>query len=337
MRVEDAFARFAEDFAGSFRPVPVEAMPRWRRARRRGGLWLAGLGAALAAAVSVNALQPVGGPGERPVVTDRVVRLDGGRGSMQVRFADRSHGWVLFSDCQAMSVCTSVLGRSGDGGRTWSRAELPPLPQRGQPLLVVNGPDELLIGASSPSEAWWTTSDGGRTYQKVDATAESLFARPGPETVAGADGTSWRLTHDGADTLVSYSPYAGATWRDLRPEVGADTALRRSPDGRDVWAVAGQPTRVWRLTPDGPVAEAGFPITADPVQVLSVGDGGLLILVPGPGLGVWRGGHFRPLPVQLSGALLGAVLGDGAIALITPDGDLLLGGEHEQWVRYVQG
>src|SRR3954468_19507634 len=131
MRVEDAFARFAEEFTGSFRPVPVAAMPRWRRVRRRGGLWLGGLVAALVAAVSVNALQPGGGGGERPLIADRVVRLDGARGAMQVRFADRDHGWVLFSDCQAMSVCTSVLGRSTDGGRTWTRVQLPPLPQRG--------------------------------------------------------------------------------------------------------------------------------------------------------------------------------------------------------------
>ncbi|WP_433047221.1 WD40/YVTN/BNR-like repeat-containing protein [Dactylosporangium sp. CS-033363] len=334
--VEDEFARFAQDWAGTFRPVPVEAMGTWRRARRRGLLWLGGLGAAIVAALAVNALQPAAAP-EHPPIADRVVRLEGARGTMAVRFVDRDHGWVLFDDCNLGTGCTRTMGRTTDAGLTWTPVALPPdLPTVGHAGLLVQGQNSFLIGTSDPYIAWWSTEDGGRTYRQLP-----------PETVAGVPDvaverlgggpprTPWRLTPGNLETTVAYSPDGGATWRDLQPRIGPGAVLRIGPDG-EAWAIAGQPTRVWRLTPDGPAALEDLPITVDAGTISPIGDGGLIVLVPGKGIGVLRAGAFTPLPAPLTDAMLVGPLDDGTVVLMTGDGTVVAGNGREPWVRYVR-
>ncbi|WP_433206529.1 WD40/YVTN/BNR-like repeat-containing protein [Dactylosporangium sp. CS-047395] len=334
--VEDEFARFAQDWAGTFRPVPVEAMRTWRRTRRRGLLWLGGLGAAIVAALTVNALQPATAP-ERPLVADRVVRLEGARGTMAVRFVDRDHGWVLFSDCTPGVGCARTMGRTADAGLTWTPVALPAdLPALGTAQLLLQGQNTFLIGTSNPYIAWWSTEDGGRTYRQLppesiagvpDIVVERLGGGPPP--------TPWRLTPGNLDTTVAYSPDGGMTWRDLQPRIGPGAVLRVGPGG-EAWAVAGQPSRVWRLTPDGPVALESLPITVDAATISPIGDGGLIVLVPGRGVGVLRAGTFTPLPAPLTDAMLVTPLDDGTVVLMPGDGSLVVGSGRETWVRYVR-
>ncbi|MER7278547.1 hypothetical protein ABT369_29315 [Dactylosporangium sp. NPDC000244] len=326
--VEDEFARFAEAFTGTFRPVPAEAMPRWRRTRRRGALWLAGLGAALVAALSLNALQPAARPAPAPF-TDRVVRLEGARGEMAVGFAGRSNGWVTFNDCRAGGDCEHFLGRTTDGGLTWRRVALPELPAQGR-LVARPGPASALIGVTGSPTTVWETNDGGLTWRSIVTDGTSAIVVPPSREISG----SWKVTHDGLESHAFHSPDRGSTWRGLEPPVGAEAEVRVSADDRDAWAIAARPTRAWRLTPEGTEAEPELPAGADPSMISAVGEGGLLMLVPGRGVGVWRGGTFTPLPAPLHEAALPIVLSDGAITLSMPDGTLIVGGEHEQWVRY---
>jgi hypothetical protein len=249
---------------------------------------------------------------------------------MQVQFVDRAHGWVLFSDCRPGDACESFLGRSGDGGRTWTRVDTPELPERGRPGIAALGPDSLVIGVSTPDEALWQTDDGGRTYRRRTGDDRSNFFVPAP-----LDGGGWKLVHEGLDTYAWYSPDDGANWRQLRPALGAGATLRLSPDGRDAWAVAEAPTRVWRLAPGGAVAGEGFPVAVSPGTIGALNGGRLLVLVPGSGVGIWRDGHFTPLPAPLADASMARVLHDGAIELYMPDGVLIVG-EGEEWVRYTQ-
>ncbi|MFI5910713.1 hypothetical protein [Dactylosporangium sp. NPDC051541] len=331
--VEDEFARFEAAYSGTFRPVPVEAMPRWRRHRRRGALWLGGLAAAVAAALSVNALQP-GAGGERPLWTDRVVHLDGARGDLQVRFADRQHGWAVASDCGTDNVCANVVGRSTDGGRTWTRVDVAGLPDRGRPVLAVRGPDSIVFGVTSPVEDLWESTDGARTFHRPTGDVEGIFLTLPPDTLTGAGHTAWRVVREGLDTYASYSADGGTTWSVLRPALGTGATLRLSPDGRDAWAFAGNPTRVWRLRPDGAYEEPNFPITATPGAIGTLDNGGLLTMVPGRGQGIWRDGQFTLLPEPLRDAELAVALPDGAIS-VALHGSLIVGGEDGGWVRYV--
>ncbi|WP_426505096.1 hypothetical protein ACPPVO_46145 [Dactylosporangium sp. McL0621] len=331
--VEDEFARFADEYLGTFRPVPVEAMRTWRRTRRRGALWLAGLGAALVAALSLNALQPAVAP-DRPPFTDRPVRLEGAHGTMVVRFTDRTHGWVLFDDCHPGGGCARFLGRSDDAGLTWRPVELPDLPAEGHASLMLRGADSFLVGVSDPYLAWWATVDGGRTYRALNPqdamSTGDTDERPKPPTSRGP----WRLTHTGLETTVEYSPDAGRTWRAAGPNIGFGAFVRVSPDGRDAWAIAANPTRVWRLTPDGALAEPDLPIVANADTISPANGGGLVMLLPGPGVGVWRGGGFTPLPAPLADAYLAGPLDDGSIALAASDGTLVVGEAGGEWVRY---
>jgi hypothetical protein len=347
--IEDEFARFAEACTGTFRPVPVEAMPRWRRARRRGALWLGGLVAALLAALSANALQPAGPADPADRVVPRPVRLAGARGEMDVRFVDASHGWVLFSDCRPDDSCEHALGRTTDAGRTWTRVEPPRLPGRGRVAIWGLGPDAMMIGVVTLGGAWWQTSDGGRTYTSVPVgdirPAEGfrpatvpLAAQSTPTSPArmpARDGVLWEVTHDGLSTRASYSTDRGATWRVLRAELPANGRLLVSPDGRDVWVVTDVPTQAWRLTPDGATARPDFPAAVNWQTVHAVDGGGLLTIVPGTGAGVWRDGRFTPLPAPLREAGWAIVLADGSIAVHGDDGHFV-GREGGPWVHHTR-
>ncbi|MEV6932272.1 hypothetical protein AB0M46_48360 [Dactylosporangium sp. NPDC051485] len=336
--IEDAFARFAEEYSGTFRPVPVEAMPRWRRARRRGVWWLGGLAAALAAALTATALQPAA-PDDTPNrVVERTVRLAGARGTMYAQFTDAAHGWVLFSDCPSEYRCTATLGRTTDGGRGWAPVALPDLPGDAYPMLDATGPDSALVGAvrRDHSAAWWETTDAGRTFWAAPDLAEPALTDWLNTRRGGADPASahWRVEHDGLVTRASYSPDGGSTWRALPVELPARGTLRVTRDDREAWVVAELPNRVFRLTPDAAAEVPGFPAAATVSMVGAVGGGGLLVTLPGAGTGVWRDGRFTPFPPPLARAADGRVLRDGSIALHLPDEGLIVGAEGGPWIWY---
>ncbi|MGI5238208.1 hypothetical protein [Dactylosporangium sp. CA-139066] len=342
--VEDEFARFAEEYTGSFRPVPVEAMPRWRRARRRGALWAGGLLAALVAALTANALQPAA-PGPADQVTERTVRLAGARGTMSLDFTDAAHGWVMFSDCPAGQRCAVTLGRTTDGGRSWERIATPDLPE-GQPAgMIVTGAKSALVGTMTDPR-WFETDDGGRSFRAVtsdqaQAIIDAYVARrfvPGPapsgETVVpGAYPQRWKVVHEGLTTRVSYSP-DGGTWRELPAELPAGAELKVSGDGRDAWLVAEMPNRLWRLTPGDAVEVPDFPPGTPIRAAQAIGGDGLLITVPGEGAGVWREGRFTPFPGPMARALGGLVLGDGTLSLYLQQEGVILGREGGSWTWY---
>ncbi|GAA2336530.1 hypothetical protein [Dactylosporangium salmoneum] len=341
--IEDAFARFAEEYSGTFRPLPAEALPRWRRARRRGAWWLGGLAAALAAALTANALQPAAPDNTPNRVVERTVRLPGARGTMYADFADAAHGWVVFSDCPAEYRCTATLGRTTDGGRRWAPVPLPGPPGNHYPLLSATGPDSALVVADRPdgTAVWWETTDGGRTFRPAPDLAEPaltdwLTARRGGAYPASAH---WRVEQDGLVTWASYSPDGGRSWRTLPVELPASGVLRVTHDDREAWVITSTPNRVFRLTPDAAVEVPGFPASATVAMPGAVG-GGLLITLPGEGMGVWRDGRFTPFPQPLGAAAAnGRVLRDGSIALnlvgAGPVSEgLAVGAEGGPWVWY---
>ncbi|HTJ34081.1 MAG TPA: hypothetical protein VL738_12700 [Dactylosporangium sp.] len=345
--VEDEFARFAEEFTGTFRPVPVEAMPRWRRARRRGAVWLGGLATALVAALSVNALQPAA-PAPANLVTQRTVRLEGARGTMGLQFVDARHGWVIFSDCRADNRCDITLGRSTDGGRHWTRIEPPELPEVGRMLLVPTGKDSAFVGIGSdrypddPMPLWWETTDGGRSFQASTASAADYYVRklylPGPQPsgeviTLGNDQEEWKTRYDGLVTRVYYSP-GGQDWRELPAELPASGMPKVSHDGRDVWVLTEMPNRAWRLTSRDAVEMPGFPASAAIGPAQPVGNGGLVVTVPGEGTGVWRDGRFTPFAAPMVRAQMSILLDDGTLALSMQGEGLILGTEGGPWVWY---
>ncbi|WP_432839383.1 hypothetical protein [Dactylosporangium sp. CA-092794] len=356
-RVEDAFARFADEYTGSFRPVPVEAMPGWRRARRKGALWLGGLVVALVAAVSVNALQPVGGDGPPGVrIEDRPVHLDGANGYMRVQFVDAEHGWVMIGGCPAAGSCEYTMGKTADGGRSWARVDLPELPAR--PVSVTfqardAGSAVLEVSEGDDDAARSAWEIGGTGFHRIDGDpigiAAWLSATPAPPAwpavrgtvtglASGRSGPLWAQVYDGLITRVAASRDGGRTWTVLPEEFPAQGVLRVSPDGRDAWLFTDQPTRLWRLREDGASEVPGFPTTVTAKEVNPVDGGGLLVRLPTSGLGVWREGQFEPLPEPMVHADLATVLPDGAIALVLlPGPELIVGGDRTGWVRYPKG
>ncbi|MEV4510508.1 hypothetical protein AB0K00_16255 [Dactylosporangium sp. NPDC049525] len=230
-RVEEEFARFAEHAAGTFRPLPVDALPR-RSRRGRLRVWLAGIVVAVLAAGGGVALRPAG-PDEPEGfrVTERPVVLAGVTGPHQVRFADRRHGWVFFRNCGGGSPCVPWLGRTTDGGRTWQRVTVPEV-RDDDPVSVwylealdARHVSLLLAGMQKAS---WTSADAGDTWIRQDEpTYEEAYADlalRSPDTdrfsVAGD-----RLVIDGVGDVGTVPVRTGMVVRDVV----------RLPDGA-LWA-----------------------------------------------------------------------------------------------------
>jgi hypothetical protein len=340
--VEDEFAHFALAYTDTFRPVPVEAMPGWRRRRRRGALWAGGLIAAVVAALVANTLQPAA-PAPADQVTERTVRLDGARGTMSVGFSDARRGWVMFSDCPAEDRCDITLGRTTDAGRSWHRVAGPVLPERGRARLIPTGAESALLGVETN---WWETNDGGRSFQALPvdrayAVYDSYVALrylPGPgasgeATSPGAGTERWKTVHAGLATHVYYSP-DGDAWRELPTELPAGGLLKVSQDGRDAWVLTEMPNRAWRLTPRDAVEQPGFPASAVIGLAQPVADGGLIITVPGEGAGVWRAGRLAPFPGPMARAFAAHVLDDGTLVLELPGEGTVLGALGGPWTWY---
>jgi photosystem II stability/assembly factor-like uncharacterized protein len=103
----------------------------------------------------------------------------------QVRFIDRSHGWIAYETNGARSASFQLYG-TADGGRTWTTRAMP----TGEaPWLEVEDAEHLLVwnqtsvqpaGSTDPNDAYstsliWASADSGTTWKKLDATVH----RPG--------------------------------------------------------------------------------------------------------------------------------------------------------------
>ncbi|MEU0554855.1 hypothetical protein [Dactylosporangium sp. NPDC006015] len=255
--VQDEFARFAEEAAGTFRPLPLDALPR-RHRHRRLRVWLA--------AIVVGALTTGGGVALRTAWSDRPpppptgfrlverpVVLAGGTGPHQVVFRDRRHGWVLFRNCDSAGKCAPRLGSTDDGGLTWRPRTLPDLGNGSSqwPLARLAWPGKRTLQLDAYKLSWVST-DGGDTWAM-----EHRFGRPGwvnsPDPIRvcddprGADATCvpGRLQMEGVgdigvapvrtgwslDTVVRTA--SGALWATLRHNVQfpSPTLLLHSADG----------------------------------------------------------------------------------------------------------
>ncbi|MEV4136293.1 hypothetical protein AB0J72_29505 [Dactylosporangium sp. NPDC049742] len=315
-QVEEEFARFAEEFTGTFRPLPVEDLPvrvtpGWIVHRLRG--WLAGI---LVAAVTIGgglALRTAGAgrPMPRPSgfqLVERPVVLDGATGPRQLMFTDSRHGWVLYNRCVA-DVCDPLLGYTDDGGLTWRARQLPRLGAAGVLYHALEREVWLTDGQGA-----WSSSGGGGTWT-VRSRDDGPWTRspvmltttcPQPP----ADSCTGRLLRGGAEDVgavparAGWIPAAGVRTADGHlwvvmkrhlmdapsllvhsadgttwtdvREVRETIRLLLSPDQRELWYSSDQTGIVARLV-DGRAVDQP-PLPADARDAAALGGGRLLWL-----------------------------------------------------------
>ncbi|GHJ46617.1 hypothetical protein Cs7R123_39590 [Catellatospora sp. TT07R-123] len=177
-RIEETFAEFEAAAAGTFRPAGlglVDDAVRRRRRTRRGGL---GALALLAVSAPLLLAGMYGGGGEAPVLqptptvssgavapvrATRPVRVPGfeTQAPPTVVFTDADHGWTLVERCTGSDPCAMAVGVTGDGGRTWRRAQTPDLTGKVVNLYPLDGQTLTLhlIG-----EKYLLTTDGGAHF-----------------------------------------------------------------------------------------------------------------------------------------------------------------------------
>jgi hypothetical protein len=374
-RVEEEFARFAEHAAGTFRPLPVHALPlRSRRGRLR--IWLAGIVVAVLTAGGGVALRPAGPPEPEGFrVIERQVVLAGVTGPHQIRFADRQHGWAFFDNCVGDIPCLPWLGRTTDGGRTWQRVTVPEARVYSPSIwyLEALGPARVGLQRTGAEKKYWISDDGGGTWTRRDEliNAEPIawslgtdqFSVAGGRLVidgsdAGAapvrtgmtvreaarqpDGSLWALlggpwyTHP---TLLVYSA-DGTNWQDVHANPN-DAHLLASAARDDVWYhVWGRGEPPEPLLPPGRAGAApARPGSADiDGSVLAAGGGRLLVASPRRGLYIWSPTGIKPLPVPMGGAPRLHQLTDGSVQLFLPNDlehPVAVGTADGAWVVYV--
>ncbi|WP_327010152.1 hypothetical protein OHA72_24665 [Dactylosporangium sp. NBC_01737] len=250
-RVEEEFARFAEDAAGTFRPLPLHALPR-RSRRGRLRLWLVGAvvvvltasgGAALRTAGRHDAT-PVPVPTPTPAPTagfsfaERPVVLAGASGPHHVRFADQQHGWVFYRNCDGTGSCDPRLGRTADGGRTWQQRPLPDMRDADGtvPAWGLVASDSERITLYSFSKIYWSSIDAGNTWTREDVATYAARHEP-PLTPATTDRfitTGGRLKLDGVGDVGVVPVRAGTRIREVVRTPGGLWALleREQVSGR---------------------------------------------------------------------------------------------------------
>ncbi|MEV4413326.1 hypothetical protein [Catellatospora sp. NPDC049609] len=206
--MDQIFADFASDTAGTFRAAPVEALTSAVRRRRR--IRHAGL-AALALVVVATpvvvlglagrgqtppvltpstpaAARPSAGPSASPPppvapapqVETRPVRVPGvapGYVPRTVIFTDAAHGWALLEKCDG--GCDSVPASTADGGRTWRKVGAD-LDLRGKTINLYPLDDQTAV-LHLVRERFLLTRDGGATFS-----AHPLSAPPTEALLAGA-------------------------------------------------------------------------------------------------------------------------------------------------------
>ncbi|GAB3855001.1 hypothetical protein ACFPIJ_60320 [Dactylosporangium cerinum] len=233
-RVEEEFARFAESAAGTFRPLPLHALPR-RPRRRRLRVWLVGAVVAVLTVSGGAALRTAGRHDATPVPTpaptpsptpagfsfvERPVVLAGASGPHHVRFADQQHGWVFYRNCTAAGSCDPRLGRTADGGRTWQARPLPDMrdPDGTTPEWGLVASDFERITLYSFSKIYWTTADAGATWTREDV-AGYAARNPAPELAPAATDrfttAGGRLMVDGVGDVGVAPVRAGTRIRDV--------------------------------------------------------------------------------------------------------------------------
>ncbi|MFF5229013.1 hypothetical protein [Dactylosporangium sp. NPDC000521] len=370
--VQDEFARFAEEAAGTFRPLPLDALPR-RRRHRRLRVWLA--------AIVVGALTAGGGVALRTAWSDRPppptgfrlverpVVLAGGAGPHQVVFRDRRHGWVLFRNCDSAGKCDPRLGSTDDGGLTWRPRTLPD--DAGRVMAIARTREGGIV--ADGGRIYWVSGDGGDTWTMgprfppmgsldspdpiracVESTREDCVTgrllmegvgdigavpvRAGwrlDMVVRAAGGALWAtmIQQFGGPTLLVHSA-DGTTWKDVR-ESAEPARLLAAPDRTEVW-YAGARTGALALLADGVAVEQPPVPPLDDTSVVAIGGGRLLLLSGRDGLRLWTAANAPeviPVPIRSVGDEPLQVLDDGAVAVVEGD-RTTVGTIGGTWIRY---
>ncbi|MFC0006639.1 beta propeller repeat protein [Micromonospora siamensis] len=157
----------------------------------------------------------------------------------------------------------------------------------------------------------------------------------------GGDGRLWVVSTEGDGVAVATSDDQGESWLRL-PTVAGPATLSVSPDGRGVWLLGEDRSRmVWRLVGDRWQQRGGLP--DDTSQAAALDADTLVVTSAYGGLGFWTGGRYTDVPElreplrrdrddQDAGV---DVLPDGTIA-VRQSSALILGtgrGTDRTWVR----
>ena len=152
-----------------------------------------------------------------------------------VRFADATHGAVLFTRCGVADpaagtrdACAALLYVTADGGRTWQQRRHPQTVAAVQQILV--GPDGLILLLSGPN-AWYVSTDEGRTFRRYPYTPEPPVAH------LPALGGEYQLCCGDAPKLVRYAEGKVTAVPAAPPLPGKVTATVLRAE-RDLWAAS---------------------------------------------------------------------------------------------------
>jgi hypothetical protein len=243
---------------------------------------------------------------------DRHSRLDVPAGLVphSMQFADAHTGYVLFAGCGTR--CRAALFVTFDGGQSWLERDLPVTVADGFQLEVLDRDTPVL---TTDSTGWYVSHDAGRSFTHAqrlppevkraswvqvrcpdDDACPPQVLRDGVALAAqprlpghlrsaalGGDGRIWVVSV--ADTVLhaAVSPDGGRTWQPYGqplPAAGTESIqMTVSPDGRDVWLLAGSADRsvtvfyaaetVWITV------LAGFSLGPDPIAAAAAGGGAL--------------------------------------------------------------
>jgi BNR/Asp-box repeat len=159
-----------------------------------------------------------------------------------VVFTDRQTGYVVVGPCAvSTSGCATAhgLARTGDGGRTWQRVELP-LPDPGPDQYIQLAARQGGGLALSTADASYVSHDGGDTWRRV------RWLRPGPPVDAVPEGHELLAfcssTTAPCTGMSAMDPVEGTVRRLAHqpavPRGGQLTAWAATERGPFVWAAA---------------------------------------------------------------------------------------------------
>ena len=267
-QVEDLFAQFEADVAGTFRPPGVgDAATRARRRRRTRGSALAGL-AAMLFAVPAGAIAVASGgdgppptprpaPTASPTMVERKVRLPGSELSVAtLRFVDARHAWALLESCVIGTVSCpggadhTALAATDDAGVTWRRVALPAGSEGPVNLYPL---DARTLTVHLLGQRFLLTTDGGVTF------SSHPLGSPPPQALRAAGAVQLRCPgatgfEDGASGVECERQ------RLVRAGSAAAPAEPALP-GVPYQVVNGGDGRLWLVQRDGPRTQVG--VSAD--------------------------------------------------------------------------